>query len=223
MAEDHMISTFQALWVSVIAILPGALYIFSYERVVGSYGMALGDRIIRFLGASAVLHSLLSGCTYWTYSRWVSSGRLANGEIRPLYVEFLSLAYVIIPVAAGSLVGVGRERGWRWAVLLSGSAPEPRAWDYVWRRHKVSVVRIRMKSGRWLAGVFGTFEDAKQSYASGYPEVGDFYLARMIEVDASSGEFAIGPDGGFLYPSHQPGLLVKWEEVEYIEHTEQPS
>jgi hypothetical protein len=76
-----VIDTFQALAVLVLAILPGASYTFTFERVAGSFGQNLADRLIRFVAASAVLQALFSGVTYVLYQRWVLSGRVARGQL----------------------------------------------------------------------------------------------------------------------------------------------
>lgn len=70
-----MISTFQALAVALLFILPGAAYTFALERVGGSFGVKLADRIFRFLAASAVFQALLSGVELWAYR----SGSPAGG------------------------------------------------------------------------------------------------------------------------------------------------
>jgi hypothetical protein len=40
--------TLQALGVFLLALLPGAIYIWSFERVVGRWGIGLSDRVLRF-------------------------------------------------------------------------------------------------------------------------------------------------------------------------------
>ena len=49
-------NTFQALAVTLLAVLPGASYTFAYERVVGAFGVSLSDRLVRFTAASAIFH-----------------------------------------------------------------------------------------------------------------------------------------------------------------------
>ncbi len=71
-----------------------------------------------------------------------------------------------------------------------------------------------MKSGIWLAGAFANANDRK-SYAAGYPEPQDLYLAAAVAVDPDTGEFALGEDGEVELLSG--GLLVRWDEVEYLE------
>ena len=51
-----MPDTFQALGVLVLALLPGALYVWSFEQLAGAWGIKLADRLLRFIGVSAVLH-----------------------------------------------------------------------------------------------------------------------------------------------------------------------
>jgi len=56
------------------------------------------------------------------------------------------------------------------------------------------------------------------SYASGYPESGDLFLAEAVEVNPVTGEIVLDDEG---HPhSLDSGLLVRWEEVEYLEFEE---
>jgi len=56
-----VITTFQALGVALLALLPGASYTFAYERIVGKFGASLADRLVRFLAASAAFMAIFSG------------------------------------------------------------------------------------------------------------------------------------------------------------------
>ena len=47
-----MPNTFQALAVLLVALLPGALYVWSFERQAGRWGIGLSDRVLRFVGGS---------------------------------------------------------------------------------------------------------------------------------------------------------------------------
>lgn len=80
----------------------------------------------------------------------------------------------------------------------------------------------RNKCLAWLATVVfldlnghtaGLDDDA--ALEAGYPEPQDLYLAASVEVDPDTGEFALGDDGRPRLGSG--GLLVRWEEVEYLE------
>jgi hypothetical protein len=214
-----VISTFEALGIVLLAVLPGAAYTFAFERIVGGYGVSLSDRLVRFLAASAVFHAVLSGPEMVFYRDLVASGRLGRGEVSPLLVEAVALVYVALPTAVGSLVGYGRRRNWR-LLRTIGDTPEPRAWDYLWRRGVPGVVRMKLKSGTWLAGVFGTTPDGRRSYAAGYPQEGDLYLSLQLRVDPVTGAFARDDEDRPVPVGGGSGLLVRWAEIEYLEFQE---
>lgn len=216
-----MISTFSALAVAVLALLPGAAYLFAYEREAGAYSVGLSDRLVRFLAASAVMHALLSAGTYWAYRHTVVGGDLRAGRVPLWAVEAAAVAYLLLPTAAGLVVGRGKRNGKRWAAVLVGNSPEPRAWDYLWSSAPSGYVRARLKSGSWIGGHFSTDDQGRRSYASGYPEAGDLYLARRAELDPDTGNFVTDSDGdAVLLPT---GLLVRWDEVEVLDITHDPA
>ena len=67
--------------------------------------------------------------------------------------------------------------------VITGSNPAPRAWDYLFGLRPEGWIRLKLKSGGWLAGAYAVQEDDLRSYASGYPEKQDLFLVDMAEVD----------------------------------------
>ena len=57
--------------------------------------------------------------------------------------------------------------------------------------------------------------DGVRSYASGYPDAQELFLASSVPVDPATGEFEFDADGRIALTGG--GLLVRWEEVEYLE------
>ncbi|MFD9702453.1 DUF6338 family protein [Lentzea sp. NPDC059081] len=211
-----MITTLQGLVVALLALLPGASYTFAFERVAGSYGITFSDRLVRFLVSSALMHAALAGPEYLLYRDLVVGKRLADGTVSWWVPELLALGYVIVPTVAGSVLGWGHKHHRKWAVLIVGETPEPRAWDYFWRHAEQALVRIRLKSGTWLAGYYGTTPGGRRSYASGHPEEGDLYLALGLRIDPGSGELTL-TDGRPEPVAGDRGLLVRWQEIEYLD------
>lgn len=208
-----MPTTFQALGVLVAALLPGALYLWAFERLAGRWGATLSDRLLRFIGGSAILHALFAPATYWFWStQWPT---IANRGQVSWNLWGLVLAYVAIPMLIGTLVGYGTRKRWRWATLITGPDPAPRAWDYLFQGERDGWVRLRLKSGTWIAGGYATATDGLKSYSAGYPEDQDLFLATTAAVDTDTGAFILGEDGNAqLQPG---GVLIRWEEVEYLE------
>jgi hypothetical protein len=208
-----LIDLIPSLTVIVLALVPGAAYTLAYERVVGSYGGTARDRIVRLVTASAILQAIFSGLSYFIYRHLFvqeSSQHAANAFL----VELISIVYVGVPVVTGSLVGHGIKKGKKWAVAIGGNALEPRAWDYLWQQRPIGYVRLRMKSGVWVGGFYGPRSDGRLSWAAGYPEVCDLYVARMVSIDKGTGEFILSQDGRPI--SSDEALLVRWDEVEYL-------
>jgi hypothetical protein len=147
----------------------------------------------------------------------VRTGRVERADVSSTLVEVIALSYVLLPTGVGWLVGRGQRDGWRLVQWLVGEAPQPRAWDFLWGPNTQALVRMRLKSGIWLAGLFGTTEDGRRSYASGYPEEGDLYLSLQLKVDRSSGAF-ITDSAGLPQPvTDRTGLHVRWCEIEYMD------
>lgn len=201
-------------------VLPGAAYTFALERVAGAFGVSLADRVIRFIAASAVFQACFSGLEWWAYREGVRTGRLGEGDVPLWAIQTIALVYVLVPTLVGSLVGHGANRQWRWVTWLLGKAPEPRAWDFLWRRNERGIVRVRLKSGSWLAGMYGAAASGKGSYASGYGEDGDLFLAEALIVDPETGAFDVDEDDRPVRLEGSPGLLLRWSEIEYLEFEE---
>jgi len=188
--------------------------VWSFERIVGAWGVGLSDRILRFVGFSVILHALSAPLGYWRWLRVVRSGRLRAADV-PFLVWLVPLAYVASPVLSGTAVAWGTLRGRFWAAFFTGPAPAPRAWDELFNTHPYGWIRLRLKAGSWVGGGYVVREDGARSYAAGYPHPQDLYLAEAVEVDPDTGEFLLDDCGDPVTRGH--GMLVRWDEVEYLE------
>ena len=148
---------------------------------------------------------------------YVRPGRLARGEPLPIGLWFLVLAYAMVPIGLGWLVGLGTRRGWKWPRLLTGRNPAPRAWDAFFGGDPEGWVRLRLKSGVWIGAALGA-KDGRRSYFAGYPEEQDLYLVQTAEVDPDTGEFLYDEKEQLLV--RDSGVLLRWDEVEYLEFFE---
>jgi Family of unknown function (DUF6338) len=211
-----MPSTLQAVIVTALAVLPGALYTWSFEQHAGRWGVTTGDRIQRFLGVSAffvvaelpVLYGLV-------YRKFVVSGDIAHGRPLPIWVWILPIGFIVLPVTAGQVIGRAAGRRSGWARLLTGPSPAPRAWDELFATPDLTGwIRLRLCDGTWVCGLWGPSEaTGLRSYASGYPEAQDLLIAEIAETD-DDGEFLTG-DGGLVLTGRS--LLVGWAAVTYAE------
>lgn len=223
-----MPDTIQAFGVFLLAVLPGALYVWSFERVVGRWGIGLSDRLLRFAAASAVFLAVFAWPLYELRSeyqhhavtgpdgRTVFVNRIADGNDLPWWLFLLPLVYIGLPIAAGTAVGLGvASRSPRWrrvGRVLAGRDPAPRAWDYLFSSRPAAVVRMRLKGDSgWIGGFYGI-----DSYAAGYPEEPqDVYLEETYAMDQGDGTFLLSENGSL--EKLGSGLLIRWDEVLFLE------
>jgi hypothetical protein len=207
-----MPDTFQAVAVLVIALLPGALYVWAFERQAGRWGVGLSDRLLRFVGGSALFHAAAAPLAYWLWAdRW---DEIRTGEPVSWWMWPLVVAYVAIPAIGGTVVGRGVRSEKSWTTLFTGPDPAPRAWDHLFGQKADGWVRLRLKSGVWIGGAYAD-ANGRRSYAAGYPEPQDLFLAAAVELDPETGEFVVDDDGNVALLDG--GILVRWEEVEHLE------
>ena len=212
-----MVDTFQALWILLLAFLPGALYVWAFEREAGGWGLGVTDRLLRFVGVSAVFHALAAPLTYIAYQHYVLTGRLAHGKALPLWLWLVPLVYVAVPAVAGSITGSATADGKRWIRYVAGRSPAPRAWDHLFSAHDLTGwVRLKMKDNNWIVGAYAQSDNGRlRSYAAGYPSAQDLYLVETVECEPTTGAFVV--DANDKPIPRGMGVLVRWDEVMYLE------
>ncbi len=213
-----MPSTFQALAVTVFAILPGAFYTWSFEREAGAWGIDFSDRILRFLGASAVFGALALPLLYQGYRELVVTGSLEAGRALPWWVWGLPPLLALVPALIGHTVARAARTHRPWARPLVGSAPYPRGWDQLFQHENLGgYVRLRLKDQTWMLGLWASESpgnDLPGSYAAGFPHPQDLYFVDTCEFDPMTG-------APVLYNGvpKRTGVaaLVNWDQVAYAE------
>jgi len=219
-----MIGTVQALLVAVLAVLPGALYTLARENFGATWAWRRTDtatQIFRFLSASALFHALFAPLSYVAYQKLVITGALAYGDRISFWWWAAIGAYVVVPYLLGYATEWSRDwtespsrlinwpkRAIRWMLsFIGGRYPEPRAWDWFFSRSPIGIVRLRLTNDEWKAGLWA------DSFASGYGEDGDLYIAET---------YLLNEDGTLRLEDGRPisgeaGLLIRWSEVRYLE------
>jgi hypothetical protein len=232
-------NTFDALAILVVAFVPGAAYVWAFERQAGPYGVTLADRMMRFLAASVVVHVAFG---WFEYVAWRIALRDGDHLDVAQFAALWAAAVVVVgaPTAVGWALGslyasrnarttryarlrkrfglAGEGGAAREATLIAtalGRAPAPRAWDHVFGSSPSALVRMQLINDVWVGGLFG---DA--SYASGYPETsGDIYLERSVRME-EDGDFTHDADDNLVEVG--AGILVRWEQVRLLDFFEYP-
>jgi hypothetical protein len=214
-------SSLVALGIVLVAVLPGAVYTWAFEREAGSYGVTLADRTLRFLAASTVMHLLFAWPEYAVFRVAIEGrSRILAGQFALLWLVLLLLSG--LPAVAGTMLGglyatrtmrtswprlrrwLTAEREQQLLRILVGRDPAPRAWDDLFSQRPHCYLRVRTTSDKWLAGKF-----ASASYVAGYPNDPDLLLEEAVEVDQQTG--VLGKPLG--YPLYVAAGQIAWIEV----------
>ncbi len=212
-----MASTLQTLVFTALAILPGALYTWTFEQRVGLWGATAVDRAQRLFGASAFfLVFELPLLYYLIYRKVIVTGDIRTGRDVPWWIWLAPAIYVLLPVLIGYLVGQAARARKPWTRVLTGPAPAPRAWDHLFAKADLfGFVRLRLKDGSWILGSWGRAEKlGLDSYASGYPEIQDLFISDVVESD-DDGKFILDKNGKADHTGRS--LLLRWDEIAYAE------
>jgi len=212
-----MPSTLQAILVTILAVLPGALYTWGFEQQAGRWGATAVDRVQRFVGVSAFFLILELPLIYQFYRSFVASGDVESGRPLPVWVWLMPMLFVIIPAGVGRYVGRAAYQRKPWVTLVTGPSPAPRAWDDLFSGLDMNGwIRLRLKDESWLAGLWGeSSATGLKSYAAGYPEHQDLLVSELVETD-SEGNLVTGEDGDPILTSRS--LLIRWDEITYAEY-----
>jgi hypothetical protein len=204
--------TFQALGVTLVGIIPGAWAVWAFERHAGSWGLRSPDRIYRFVGTSALIGLFFAPVTYWLWTGKFHSDLSSQASVPPGYWLVL-FSYLVIPGAVGFWLGKKVEsrqsRIGRW---IRGPNAAPTAWDHLFGENTDGIVRVKLKSGTWLGGLYGP-SDERLAYASSYPAEQSLLLLKTVKIDALTGSFELVDS---LPVFDNTMVLIEATEIEYL-------
>lgn len=227
-----MITTFQALLATAIALLPGSVYTIARESRGASWAWRSTDGatlLFRFLTASAFFHLLLAPIGYAAYQHVVVDHLVAPGHPFPWAWWGWLAGYVVVPYAFGlwmeaarswklserRILGLPKNLFIRLPLFVAGRANEPRAWDRLFTKNRTGyiIVKLAGDDGGWKAGLWYS-----PSYASAYGEDQDLYIAEQIAVN-DDGSVEVDESGKPILLG--VGLLISWADVKYVEFVEE--
>ena len=216
-----MPETIPALLIALVAVVPGMVATPAFERHVGTYAAEFPERVLRFVGGSALVFPFTAAMV-WPFWRRVVHVAVPGVDGTTTFVNRLTTGgdvsplWLLLPVA---LVGVpallGTTAGRLWATWLrrhSDDTPleDVRAWDWVFLDPAPKILVAKLRSGRWLAGVFGG-----NSYAS--PRAArskDVYLEVALEVND---EGTLIRDENGRPVARRSSILFDGDDIELLE------
>lgn len=211
-----MPTSLEALIIAGVFVVPGLLFERGIEIKVAYWRTGIVERILRFLMWSLAIQIVVAPISYpiWKLS--------ANTPVASMPVWHGLVAWLwLIAVSASSygfglLVGNATTAGRKWSTWIIGREAAPTAWDHLWHLGTPGFVRVRLKSGRYLAGWWC---GEGQAFASSHPQnEADIFLPYQISVNSTTGEFVMDERNAPKLKNW--GLLLRWEEIEALEFLE---
>lgn len=215
-------TSYVALLIVVLVVLPGAMYTWAFERQASGFGVSLTDRTLRLIATSLIFHLVFGWVEYWLYRTSFTGKAFGTGQFAASWLALILM--VAIPGAFGAIVGglyaTRHNRSDKWQFIrkrlnerneievlrfLLGRAPAPRAWDHLFSARPSGYVRIRTTESSWIAGLY-----ADKSHAAGAPYETDLYLEEAWGIDDSG---TLVGDSGLGYSMYVPASKIAWLEV----------
>lgn len=131
-----MPATLTSLLIVFVAVLPGALYTWAFEREIGRWGVGLSDRVLRFIGTSSIFLAVLAYPAHYLWRNYLHvptgsafTNRVTSGADLPPWLYSVPVLYVAIPLALGTVAAFWRSsapqlcRGQVVSVVHCGAPP----------------------------------------------------------------------------------------------------
>src|SRR3712207_4757843 len=96
-------TTWTALLLLTVAVLPGAMFTFGFERQASAYGVTLADRVLRFVAVSAVLAIAYAAPAYALHRLLFAGQPFHGGQFVAVWAG--AAVALVAPAVAGSALG----------------------------------------------------------------------------------------------------------------------
>lgn len=176
-------------------VIPGFISIKYYELIYPGTERGSSDRLIDAISYSSINYALL-------IFPIISVESVNIKQSHPfLYYIFYIIVFLIAPI-----LWVLLWRYIRTSDYFQKNAPHPifKAWDYVFSQRKPYWVKVTLKNGTVVAGLYG-----QRSFASSAPAQEQIYLEQAWIINAN---------GGFERPKNNTaGVIILSSEISHIE------
>lgn len=185
---------------AILFLVPGLNATWTIERLSGPSRLKGTERLLRALSLSVLIYL---GASFWLL-------RVATRAIddrlwvwEPIIGGFVIL--FIAPITLALIVAFLRRNRMTNNLLrlVTTIDPTPRAWDYAFKSGGPFFVRLKLKDGERVGGLFSA-----QSFAALYPEAQDVFLEEAWRLSV---------DGSFVESIPGAGLFVPHQNIDLVE------
>lgn len=179
--------------------VPGFVSLRTYDLLYPTQRIEGGKRIVEAVALSCVNYAVLSPALAYALPYLQSESR-SQLWVAIILVTVLLIAPVVLVLLWVKIQSLLSEVGYLYH-------PIDRAWDYVFSGMPKSWVKVYLKNGSIVGGLYG-----KRSFASSSPEPQEIFLEKIWKLNE---------DGGFVEEvERSSGMLIKADVISHIEFQE---
>lgn len=189
----------------ILFLIPGLNCTWVIERLAGRTSLTGTERLLRGVSLSVLIYGLASPWLLRLGHRVVGERHVWPWEPILAGVAIVFFAPLVLGVAWAKIRQSDRLR----SVVrrMTDIDPAPTSWDFAFSRGRSYFVRVKLRDGERVGGLFGP-----GSNASFYPEAQDLYLQEAWRLDGEGG-FEAAVEG-------TKGLLIRRENTQIVEFLE---
>lgn len=200
-----------------VFLFPGVFFGWGFAQSRPLHSGRAREWLIRYASMSAGWLAVGAWPLHWLYrSYWQD---LVDGKTLPPLVYLVPLAFLAVPAVAGWCAGqlALKLRGWaqriKWVGRLMATSATPSAWDHLFDSREAGFVRCRLRSGRWVGGLYDSSQPVR-SYASDGKADQDIFMASAVEFDQESGAVLLR-EGKYAWTGG--GLYLRSNDIETLD------
>lgn len=183
------------LFLFIAFVVPGFISIKAYQLFFPGEKHKSSEQIVDAIAYSSINYAIL----FWAIIL------VEDSKLRENYPSWYFLFYTFVLLIA-PIIWV-----WLWAIIrktdfLQNNAPHPtsKAWDFVFAQRKQYWVKVTLKNGEMIGGLFST-----KSFASSAPAEEQIYLEEA---------WILNKEGGFeRMKNDSAGVIILSSEISHME------
>lgn len=210
-------SVFSASLIFTVALFPGLFFGWAYGQIRPLHSGKAKDWFLRYASMAGGWLAVGAWPLHWLYMNYWSD--LVDGKTLPWPVYLAPIGYLTVPAFSGWSAGQiglklrGYARRYPRMARALGPGSSPTAWDHLFDSREAGFIRCRLRSGRWVGGLYDCGRYIT-SFASDGKVEQDLYIAAAVQFDQETGDVI---SRGADYAWTQGGLYLRSRDIETLD------
>lgn len=185
------------IFIFIAFVIPGFISIKFYQLLTPGHKAAPSNLLIDAISYSAINYSILL----------IPIVSVENSSLRTVHPQLYLIFYIFVLFLAPTMwAAIWKKLRESNNFQKNAPHPIPRPWDYVFSQRKPYWIKVFLKNGEVVAGLY-----AEKSFSSSSPESEQIYLQET---------WILNDKGGFERAKNQTaGIIILSDQISHIEFT----